>query len=1007
MSTVVHAAAFWNGITMPIAREFIDWDHPILPEVVNYLIDRYATPDQLDLSNVVLVFTGRRASRRMLELLVDRAADRWPAVIPPRMVTFQRFPELLYRQQRKLAEELTQLLVWKRALEAVPHDEIRIAIPSLPPSENISAWMALCESLLTQHNELAADGMDFDEVFVALSQAGNHTEAARWKALRRVQSEYLMQMDDLELWDRQVARLVAVEQQECRADFDIVLVGTVDISRIVRKILSQVSNRVTALIHAPESEAALFDEFGCLVPEAWVGRRLDIPVSDTRIVDTPQEQAVAAVSEIGHLDPIRRADEVVVGIGNDGDVPAILQSLSDVGGSGHWPVGSQVKASRAYRLLEAACLHLASARSGQPPDFATLCDLVRHPDMNSWVDSHLDEARSDRIHWLTRLDQYLAKHLQLTPGTLLGTKKTRDVVAAVCSSVDNLLLQLLPETEQQHVGQEIRSTRAAARGQRQLTFDDHIEVRSTSLASQLERKRPLSEWAEGCLRLLSAAYRSYQTGQHAHRDASIVACCSALTDVVDLLKQIPSTVMPRCSASQGLQLILRQISGVTIAPEFDEHAIDLLGWLELQMDDTPVLILTGFNDGNIPQAVTSDVFLPNSLRSQLGLNDNHRRYGRDAYALTAIMHSREEVKFITSRKDQQGNPLIPSRLWFAANPSELADRVCLFFDPERSEEFELEPASDEFESASKPSGFTVPCPPVTRHVPEEIPVTAFRDFLYCPYRYFLKQELRLRPVESEVRELTPAAFGNLIHHILNKFGESAVSQATTAEPIEEFLINSLNRRAQQLFGRNRSATVAVQLQMVANRLRAFAHWQATHSKDGWRIQYTEEDLLYPDFQDTQGRTVALAGRVDRIDRHVKTGQWRVLDYKTSEVPNSPERMHQRNGEWIDLQLPLYRLLIKSKQIEGDVDLGYIHLPGDLSKIGEKIANWNATELESAYSTARTVAADILDLQIDRVTPGNTRRAGEFVRICQDTVINRNIPWLEDWNGREVPAREHA
>ena len=158
---------------MPITRQFLDWNKPALPAAADWLISRYASGDELDLSKVILVFPGRRAARRMLELLVQRGGAKWPAMIPPRMVTFNQFPELLYPQKLQLADDLTQLLVWHKALYAVPMQEISAAMPNRPDEQSVSAWMALCQSLQKQHNELAADGMEFDEVHSKLAQSGD------------------------------------------------------------------------------------------------------------------------------------------------------------------------------------------------------------------------------------------------------------------------------------------------------------------------------------------------------------------------------------------------------------------------------------------------------------------------------------------------------------------------------------------------------------------------------------------------------------------------------------------------------------------------------------------------------------------------------------------------------------------------------------------------------------------------------------------------------------------
>ncbi|MCA9215745.1 MAG: hypothetical protein KDB27_21920, partial [Planctomycetales bacterium] len=227
---------------MPIRRTFVDWKTPLLPQVADYLIERYTVGDRLDMRRVVAVLTGRRASRRLLELLLEKAGERRPDFIPPRMVTFDHFPEMLYPQQRRLADDLTQLLVWKKALSSIPAREIAAALPQIPDDRAVPSWLSLCESLRRQHNELAEEGMEFDHVFETLSRMGNLQEAARWKALRRIQSEYLIQMDALPLWDREAARLVAADQDECRTDHDVILVGTVDMSRVVQKMILQAAS---------------------------------------------------------------------------------------------------------------------------------------------------------------------------------------------------------------------------------------------------------------------------------------------------------------------------------------------------------------------------------------------------------------------------------------------------------------------------------------------------------------------------------------------------------------------------------------------------------------------------------------------------------------------------------------------------------------------------------------------------------------------------------------------
>ena len=137
--------------------------------------------------------------------------------------------------------------------------------------------------LQRQHRELAADELDFAKVAQRGQALASFRETRRWEFLSTVQSRYLAILDALGLWDQQTARLVAIERRECSSDKDILLVGTTDMNSATRHMLDQVADRVTALIHAPESLADRFDAHGCLVSGCLAGH-----------ADRPADRAGAA-----------------------------------------------------------------------------------------------------------------------------------------------------------------------------------------------------------------------------------------------------------------------------------------------------------------------------------------------------------------------------------------------------------------------------------------------------------------------------------------------------------------------------------------------------------------------------------------------------------------------------------------------------------------------------------------------------------------------------------------
>ena len=125
-------------------------------------------------------------------------------------------------------------------------------------------------------------------------------------------------------------------------------------------------------------------------------------------------------------------------------------------------------------------------------------------------------------------------------------------------------------------------------------------------------------------------------------------------------------------------------------------------------------------------------------------------------------------------------------------------------------------------------------------------------------------------------------------------------------------------------------------------------------------------------------TILLRGKIDRIDHNPESGAWAIFDYKTGDGGGDPEEVHRKGrGEarrWVDLQLPLYRLLLKGILTEdgrplvpedrwSDVKLGFILLPRMLDRVGASLAGWTEEELAQAEEAARKVVRELLGLEI--------------------------------------------
>jgi RecB family exonuclease len=937
---------------MSIHRVFLNWNRAGLVAAVEYLVERFGAPGQLDLSGAVLVTPGGRSGRRLLEVLVQQADEQQRVLTPPRIVTAGRLPELLYEARRPFADDLSQQLAWVAALKGGKPEDLQRLMPAPPPADDLAAWLALAEMLARLHRELAADALDFSNVADCGSRIEGFREQLRWQALAALEQEYLRGLDRLDLWDLQTARLYAIRQGECRTQDQIVLVGTVDLNRSGRMMLDQVAERVTALVLAPPELADRFDEHGCLRPEAWLEAPISLATDQIEIVDDPADQAEAVVRAIAAMGGRYRAEQISIGVPDEGLVPYVQQHLKQCEVPARYGAGRPLASSLPSRLLAAAADYLAA------PRFAAFAALARHPAVQSWL-----ESKGLEKGWLAQLDEYYAEHL---PYALAD--------------------------EWLGPGAHCRAVRQAGDQLRRLLRD---------LSGPA---RPLGQWGEPIAALLVAVFGLSALDSSVEADRVLLAACKKIHGALREQASIPAALTPSVSGAAAIRLLLGQLAGETIAPLPDRDAVELLGWLELPLDDAPALVVTSLNEGWVPGSLNGDLFLPNQLRRALGIEDNDRRYARDAYALALLAASREFLRVIAGRRSADGDPQMPSRLLFACDEETIAHRVMAFCGTEPSPR--IASAGSELRPGQLQSRFEVPKP---RPLPEPINsmrVTEFKDYLACPYRYYLRHRLKLGALQDSAEELDGAAFGTLVHQVLGEFGKGPVAASTDAEQIERYLSDELDRQCAECFGKAPLSAIRVQVEQLRLRLREFARWQAAWAGQGWQIRCVEASpqegkaLLVVDSQ-----PMFLRGRIDRIDFQPSTGKWMIIDYKSSDAPSTPEKAHRRGQQWIDLQLPLYRHLAAGLEKslpspsgrgaggegaqsdsrlsrtfsstgsphpnplpEGEgtepgllgqpPGLAYVVLPKDISRTGIAIAEWTEEDLRSADRAAAEVIRDV-------------------------------------------------
>ena len=457
--------------------------------------------------------------------------------------------------------------------------------------------------------------------------------------------------------------------------------------------------------------------------------------------------------------------------------------------------------------------------------------------------------------------------------------------------------------------------------------------------------------------------------------------------VLDVCAQLHDSPAARSWLRKGAlppQLLAQAIRAEAMQKPAEPDAVTLNGWLEAPWLPGGDLLLSGLIEGRLPQSIDGDPFLPDSIRPELGLNDNTRRLARDAYLLHSLLASRGtgEIALSFSKYNRDGDPNRPSRLLLRTEADQL---------PERVKHISRATAKSESRPSRK-TNWRWKLPDAPQPV-EKISPTQFEGYLACPFRFFLQKVMHYEPAEPAAHEMDAAVFGSLIHKALEDFGREAIRDGRAMLDYHEAHIQNriqalLQDEALRLFGPNPMPAVRVQLANAATRLHAFARVQAVCFQEGWQILDVERKLSADAEAALPIGPLKLSGMIDRIEQHAETGALRILDYKTFSTKKTPAATHlgplshnwlppaqvelqtgRRVSQktWKNLQLPLYRKILEHWYPEAsrarEPETAYFVLPSDpnetaICPFAELSSELNPQAYDDALTCATAVAEHI-------------------------------------------------
>lgn len=932
---------------MNLRRHFLDWQKPILQQAVDFLTANW-NKGPLDLQHDLIIVPTRHASRRLREALALKAAARKTAVLDGKIIT----PSTLFQPdpaQGSIADGILALAVWSLVLSRINAAEYPSLFPNGRLGKGLGSSTFVAEALHRLREFLCEEGYTISDVAPRITDS---MEPERWAELKRLDAIYLKTLSELNLQDVCTSKIRTANAPILAKDYRrICLLFVPDPPPLAVIALEKLAKQVPIEIclHAPPDFCHAFDEWGRPITDLWTtNRRVDITDETIHITANPRDEALAVKQLVNDAGPQLRP-QIAIGAIDTSLTPFLENALEDIGAKLYHPEGETAEHSSLFQLVS-RLLELE-----QRQDYRSFAALLRHPHYLDFLAHRI--AKFDPAEFLRSLDQFQQKHLP--------------------SAMDNIR-QFLTYAE-------YSTTTLATTGN--IVTQQIQQLKSTKITDSL----PL---------LLAEIYDHRLLKPNSPVDDRFAVTANILNEALAALK--PVAEFPGFTNSELTRLLTKEISQRRISLEREPHMLDALGWLELPWEDAPLLLLTGMTDDIIPEATVGHVFLPDSARTQLGLRDNLARFARDTYLLTTLIRCRPaaSLHFFLSRTNSLGDPLKPSRLLLLTDESTLPTRVLRFFTGVVEGQHQHHPPA---------IGWKL-CPPPPASLPiktaraESFRVTMFRDYLSCPFRFYLKYKLRMKKEDDSANEMDRPTYGSITHQILESFGNhKRLADSADESTIAAFLFKQIDELFAHQYGDQLTIPLKIQQEALKQQMLAFARVQAQERAAGWRIIHTEKD-----FHLNFGKSV-VTGRVDRIEQNLKTNEMRLLDYKTADNINTPVASHLANlnsttadyalvhingktRRWIDLQLPLYRLYAE-KEFKQQVSCGYLALPSATNETA--VLLWAELD-EELLSQAEKCAAAVIDRVQNNVfwPPAGRPKYDDFADILLGDPLS-SIEWHQE------------
>jgi len=313
-------------------------------------------------------------------------------------------------------------------------------------------------------------------------------------------------------------------------------------------------------------------------------------------------------------------------------------------------------------------------------------------------------------------------------------------------------------------------------------------------------------------------------------------------------------------------------------------------------------IVGGATEENIPGAPSlEEVFIPDTLKKQLGFTDYGLRIARERLDLYRLKNENETVVFTYPSKVGRENRM-KSIFLFGYEESVVREEE---FIPEGKEFFSFRFSGEKFRKKFVVDGKL------------EISVTQLEILMKCPYRFYLQFVEKLKPYRPPEIDEAPDLWGTIIHSVMRKifFGHKGRSMdGEEVEALKDDFRGEVRKGIRQLF--KEGAISAFYRDVLALRSEEVCAKFASIIEEHRGCTFVDAEYEIS----VELPSLRLKGKIDRIEK-APSGELNIIDIKTgTSVP--PSYTEDDFFKKFNMQVPLY-VWMYGKRLKTDAVSGSI------------------------------------------------------------------------------------